>query len=154
MSTASFHLDTNLINDANNLKFGIVVSSWNNNITDDLLEGCLKVFYSNNVPESNIQIINVPGSFELVYGCKIMQEKEVDVVIAIGCVIKGETKHFDFICNATSNGIKDLNVNGNCPVIFCVLTDNTLEQSIARSGGKFGNKGSEAAVAAIKMALI
>ena len=83
-----------------------------------------------------------------------MQEKEVDVVIAIGCVIKGETKHFDFICNATSNGIKDLNVNGNCPVIFCVLTDNTLEQSIARSGGKFGNKGSEAAVAAIKMALI
>ena len=154
MSTASFHLDTNLINDANNLKFGIVVSSWNNNITDDLLEGCLKVLYSNNVPESNIQIINVPGSFELVYGCKIMQEKEVDVVIAIGCVIKGETKHFDFICNATSNGIKDLNINGNCPVIFCVLTDNTLEQSIARSGGKFGNKGSEAALAAIKMALI
>jgi len=154
MSTASFHLDTNLINDANNLKFGIVVSSWNNNITDDLLEGCLKVLYSNNVPESNIQIINVPGSFELVYGCKIMQEKEVDVVIAIGCVIKGETKHFEFICNATSNGIKDLNVNGRCPVIFCVLTDNTLEQSIARSGGELGNKGTEAAIAAIKMAII
>ena len=76
------------------------------------------------------------------------------MVIAIGCVIKGETKHFDFICNATSNGIKDLNVMGTCPVIFCVLTDNTLEQSIARSGGKFGNKGSEAAVAAIKMGLI
>ena len=154
MSTASFHLDTNLINDANNLKFGIVVSSWNNNITDDLLEGCLKVLYSNNVPESNIQIINVPGSFELVYGCKIMQEKEVDVVIAIGCVIKGETKHFEFICNATSNGIKDLNVNGRCPVIFCVLTDDSMEQSIARSGGKLGNKGTEAAIAAIKMAII
>ena len=154
MSTASFQVDTNQINDANNLKFGIVVSSWNNNITDDLLKGCLEALYTNDVPESNIQIMNVPGSFELVYGSKIMQKKEVDVVIAIGCVIKGETKHFDFICNATSNGIKDLNVMGTCPVIFCVLTDNTLEQSIARSGGKFGNKGSEAAVAAIKMGLI
>ena len=154
MSTASFKVDTNQISDAYNLKFGIVVSNWNNNITEDLLKGCLEVLYSNKVQRSNIKIINVPGSFELVYGSKIMQKKEVDVVIAIGCVIKGETKHFDFICNATSNGIKDLNIKGNCPVIFCVLTDDTLEQSIARSGGKYGNKGSEAAIAAIKMALI
>ena len=98
--------------------------------------------------------MNVPGSFELIYGCRKMQNNQVDVVIAIGSVIRGETKHFDFICNATSNGIKDLNVIGNCPVIFCVLTDNSKQQSIDRSGGKYGNKGTEAAIAAIKMALI
>ena len=154
MSTASFHVDTNQIPDANDLKFGIVVSRWNSNITDNLLKGSLDLLYSKKVPKDNIQILSVPGSFELVYGCKKMQQKQVDVVIAIGSVIKGETKHFEFICNATSNGIKDLNVNGRCPIIFCVLTDNTLEQSIARSGGKLGNKGTEAAIAAIKMAII
>jgi 6,7-dimethyl-8-ribityllumazine synthase len=154
MSTASFHVDTNQIPDANDLKFGIVVSSWNSNITDNLLKGSLDFLYSKKVPKDNIQILSVPGSFELVYGCKKMQQKQVDVVIAIGSVIKGETKHFEFICNATSNGIKDLNVNGRCPVIFCVLTDDSMEQSIARSGGKLGNKGTEAAIAAIKMGLI
>ena len=154
MSTASFHVDTNQIADANDLKFGIVVSRWNSNITDNLLKGSLDLLYSKKVPKDNIQILSVPGSFELVYGCKKMQQKQVDVVIAIGSIIKGETKHFEFICNATSNGIKDLNVNGRCPVIFCVLTDSTLEQSIARSGGKLGNKGTEAAIAAIKMAII
>lgn len=154
MSTASFQVDTNQIPHANILKFGIVVSSWNGNITDNLLKGCLDLLYSKKVPKANIQIMNVPGSFELIYGCKMMQQKKVDVVIAIGSIIKGETKHFEFICNAISNGIKDLNINGGCPVIFCVLTDDTLEQSIDRSGGKYGNKGSEAAIAAIKMALI
>jgi len=154
MSTASFQVDTNQIPDANDLKFGIVVSRWNSNITDNLLKGSLDLLYSKKVSKDNIQILSVPGSFELVYGCKKMQQKQVDVVIAIGSVIKGETKHFEFICNATSNGIKDLNVNGRCPVIFCVLTDDSMEQSIARSGGKLGNKGSEAAIAAIKMALI
>jgi 6,7-dimethyl-8-ribityllumazine synthase len=154
MSTASFHVDTNQIPDANDLKFGIVVSRWNSNITDNLLKGSLDLLYSKKVPKDNIQILSVPGSFELVYGCKKMQQKQVDVVIAIGSVIKGETKHFEFICNATSNGIKDLNVNGRCPVIFCVLTDDSMEQSIARSGGKLGNKGTEAAIAAIKMAII
>jgi 6,7-dimethyl-8-ribityllumazine synthase len=154
MSTASFQVDTNQIPDANDLKFGIVVSSWNSNITDNLLKGSLDLLYSKKVPKDNIQILSVPGSFELIYGCKKMQQKQVDVVIAIGSVIKGETKHFEFICNATSNGIKDLNVNGRCPVIFCVLTDDNMEQSIARSGGKLGNKGTEAAIAAIKMAII
>ena len=154
MSTASFQVDTNQIPDANDLKFGIVVSRWNSNITDNLLKGSLDLLYSKKVSKDNIQILSVPGSFELVYGCKKMQQKQVDVVIAIGSVIKGETKHFDFICNATSNGIKDLNVNGRCPVIFCVLTDDSMEQSIARSGGKLGNKGTEAAIAAIKMAII
>ena len=154
MSTASFQVDTNQIPDANDLKFGIVVSRWNSDITDNLLKGSLDLLYSKKVSKDNIQILSVPGSFELVYGCKKMQQKQVDVVIAIGSVIKGETKHFEFICNATSNGIKDLNVNGRCPVIFCVLTDDSMEQSIARSGGKLGNKGTEAAIAAIKMAII
>ena len=154
MSTKSFQIDINQIPDANNLKIGIVVSNWNSNITNNLLKGSLDLLYSKKVIKDNIQIMNVPGSFELVYGCKKMQEKQVDVVIAIGSVIKGETKHFEFICNAISNGIKDLNVNGRCPVIFCVLTDDNLKQSIARSGGELGNKGTEAAIAAIKMAII
>jgi len=154
MSTASFKIDLNQIPDASNIKFGIVVSNWNSNITNNLLKGSLDLLKSKNISNDNINVINVPGSFELVYGCKKMQSMNVDVVIAIGSIIRGETKHFDFICNATSNGIKDLNVSGNCPIIFCVLTDDTMQQAIDRSGGKYGNKGTEAAIAAIKMALI
>ena len=154
MSTASYKININKIPDASNIKFGIVVSNWNSDITNNLLKGSLDLLKSKNVSSSNIKVINVPGSFELVYGCKKMQDKNVDVVIAIGSIIRGETKHFDFICNATSNGIKDLNVSGNCPIIFCVLTDDTMQQAIDRSGGKYGNKGTEAAIAAIKMALI
>ena len=154
MSTRSFNIDLSLIPNATNVKFGIVVSNWNGDITKKLLNGSLELLDSVNVPKKNIQVMNVPGSFELIYGCKKMQNNQVDVDIAIGSVIRGETKHFDFICNATSNGIKDLNVIGNCPVIFCVLTDNSKQQSIDRSGGKYGNKGTEAAIAAIKMALI
>ncbi len=154
MSTASFKIDINKIPDASNIKFGIVVSNWNSDITNNLLKGSLDLLKSKNVSNDNINVINVPGSFELVYGCKKMQGMNVDVVIAIGSIIRGETQHFDFICNATSNGIKDLNVSGNCPVIFCVLTDDTMQQAIDRSGGKYGNKGTEAAIAAIKMALI
>ena len=106
------------------------------------------------VDKIDIEVLYVPGSFELVYGSKYLQNKNYDAVIAIGSVIRGETKHFDFICNATSQGIKDLNISGNCPVIFCVLTDDNIQQSIDRSGGKYGNKGTEAAIAAIEMALI
>jgi 6,7-dimethyl-8-ribityllumazine synthase len=96
----------------------------------------------------------VPGSFELIYGCKRMAESYdmLDAIIVIGSVIQGETKHFDYVCEAVAQGIKDLNVQGNIPVIFCVLTDNTMQQAIDRSGGKHGNKGTEAAIAAIKMA--
>jgi 6,7-dimethyl-8-ribityllumazine synthase len=118
------------------------------------LKGSIDLLKSKNAAPENIQIIYVPGSFELVFGCRKMQKTGVDVVIAIGSVIRGETKHFDFICNATANGIKDLNVSGDCPVIFCVLTDDNIQQSIDRSGGKFGNKGKEAAIAAIQMASI
>ena len=154
MSSESYKVDSNNIPDASNLKIGIVVSRWNHSITDNLLKGCIALLESKNTAPENIQIIYVPGSFELVYGCRKMQKKGVDVVIAIGSVIRGETKHFDFICNATANGIKDLNISGNCPVIFCVLTDDNIQQSIDRSGGKFGNKGKEAAIAAIQMASI
>ncbi len=154
MSSESYKVDSNNIPDASNLKIGIVVSSWNHSITDNLLKGSIALLESKNTAPENIQIIYVPGSFELVFACRKMQKKGVDVVIAIGSVIRGETKHFDFICNATANGIKDLNISGNCPVIFCVLTDDNIQQSIDRSGGKFGNKGKEAAIAAIQMASI
>ena len=148
------NLDFNKIPSAKGLKFGIVVSKWNSQITDKLLDGCIDLLKTKDATDQNIKILHVPGSFELVYGCNSLIDKGYDAIIAIGSVIKGETKHFDFICNATSNGIKDLNLLGKCPIIFCVLTDENIQQSIDRSGGKFGNKGVEAAIAAIEMALI
>jgi len=134
------NIDLKKIPDASNFKFGIVVSKWNREITDNLLKGCIDLLKSKGTLDININILKVPGSFELIYGCKKMQQEDVNAIIAIGSVIRGETKHFDFICNATSNGIKDLNLSGNIPVIFCVLTDENMEQAIDRSGGKFGNK--------------
>ena len=147
-------LDLGSIPSAKNLKFGIVVSKWNKQITDNLLKGCLDLLLQKGASKNDIEVIYVPGSFELVYGCKVMQDKSFNAIIAIGSVIKGETKHFDFICNSTSIGIKDLNLSGKSPVIFCVLTDDNLQQSIDRSGGKYGNKGTESAIAAIEMSLI
>ncbi|UAB75747.1 6,7-dimethyl-8-ribityllumazine synthase [Mesoflavibacter sp. SCSIO 43206] len=133
-------------------RFGIVVSEWNDNITEGLLKGAKDTLLEHGVIPENIVVWHVPGSYELIYGSKKMQEQLVDVVIAIGSVIQGETKHFDFVCDAVSQGIKDLNVQHETPVIFCVLTDNNMQQAIDRSGGKHGNKGVEAAVAALKMA--
>jgi 6,7-dimethyl-8-ribityllumazine synthase len=133
--------------------FGIVVSEWNESITEGLFEGAYKTLLDNDVLPNSIIRCNVPGSFELIYGCRKMMEKHPDLagIIAIGSVIKGETQHFDFVCAGVTQGMKDLNLKGIMPVIFCVLTDNNLQQSIDRSGGKHGNKGVEAAVAAIKM---
>ena len=148
------NIDLKKIPDASNFKFGIVVSKWNREITNNLLKGCIDLLKSKGALDININILKVPGSFELIYGCKKMQQEDVNAIIAIGSVIRGETKHFDFICNATSNGIKDLNLSGNIPVIFCVLTDENMEQAVDRSGGKFGNKGTESAIAAIEMAAI
>lgn len=133
-------------------RFGIVVSEWNDNITEGLLKGAKDTLLEHGVKPENIIVWHVPGSYELIYGSKKMQEQMVNTVIAIGSVIQGETKHFDFVCEAVAQGIKDLNVQRETPVIFCVLTDNTMEQAIDRSGGKHGNKGVEAAVAALKMA--
>ena len=144
--------DKTAIPSAKNFRFGIVVSEWNDTITNGLLKGAHDTLIENGVLPKNINTWHVPGSFELIYGSKKMQEQSVDAVIAIGCVIQGETKHFDFVCEGVSQGIKDLNVIYDTPVIFCVLTDNNMQQSIDRSGGKHGNKGTEAAVAAIKMA--
>ena len=142
------------IPNASDLRFGIVVSEWNDNITENLFQGAYDALIDCGAHAENITRWNVPGSFELVYGCKKMMQQNVDAVIAIGSVIQGETKHFDFVCEGVTQGIKDLNLLGEVPVIFCLLTDNTLQQAIDRSGGKHGNKGTEAAIAAIKMATI
>ena len=144
--------DSKTLPDATHLRFVIVVSEWNPTITEGLLKGAVDTLLDCGVAESNIRIIHVPGSFELIYGAKKMQQQLVDAVITIGSVIKGETKHFDFVCDGVTQGIKDLNILHDVPVIFCVLTDNNLQQSVERSGGIHGNKGVEAAVTAIKMA--
>ena len=140
------------LTDSSDMKIGIVVSKWNNKITDGLFNGAFTTLIESGVSENNIQKIEVPGSFELIFGAKILSRKEVDAIICLGSVIQGETKHFDYVCQAVSNGIKDLNITLDIPVIFGVLTDNTMEQALNRSGGKHGNKGVEAAVTAIKMA--
>jgi len=156
MATANKNLsayDKTAIPNAKDLRFGIVVSEWNEDITEGLYKGAMEALLDCGAQEGNVERWNVPGSFELTFGAKKMIEtRELDAVIAIGSVIQGETKHFDFVCGATAQGIMDLNVNTKVPVIFCVLTDNTMQQAIDRSGGKHGNKGAEAAIAAIKMA--
>ena len=138
--------------DSSDMKIGIVVSQWNNKITDGLFNGAFTTLIESGVSENNIEKIEVPGSFELIFGAKILSRKDIDAIICLGSVIQGETKHFDYVCQAVSNGIKDLNITLDIPVIFGVLTDNTTEQAINRSGGKHGNKGIEAAITAIKMA--
>lgn len=147
--------DKNVIPSAKDFRFGIVVSEWNDTITDGLFNGAAEALLDCGALDENIIRWNVPGSFELIYGAKKMIETQrPDVVIVIGCVIKGETQHFEFVCEGVTQGIKDLNVTTDIPVIFCVLTDNNQQQSIDRSGGKHGNKGTEAAIAAIKMAYL
>ena len=155
MATANHnlsHYDKNTIPNAKDFRFGIVVSEWNDTITNGLFKGAYDALIDCGALPEHIIKWDVPGSFELIYGSKRMLTQEVDAVIAIGCVIQGETKHFDFVCEGVTQGIKDLNVISDTPVIFCVLTDNTMQQSIDRSSGKHGNKGTEAAIAAIKMA--
>ena len=142
----------NTLPKADNMKFGIVVSEWNAEVTDALAEGAYQSLLDNGVAKENIIVKKVPGSFELILGAQLLLENtEVDAVLCLGCVIQGETRHFDFICDAVSNGIMKLNMDYNCPVIFGLLTTNTLEQAKDRSGGQHGNKGIEAAITAIKM---
>lgn len=137
--------------DGKNFRIGLVVSEWNPKITEALFQGAKATLTHHNVSPENIIRIDVPGSFELIYGASRAQQMDLDAIIVIGCVIKGETRHFEFISNAVAHGIKDLNLNGKAPVVFCVLTDDTIDQSKARSGGDKGNKGVEAAVAALRM---
>ena len=132
------------------LRIAIVVSEWNNEITENLFQGARAVLEQKNC--TDIVRINVPGSLELVYGCKRAIDEDYYAIIATGSVIRGEIPHIDYVCEAVALGIKDLNPQGKSPVSFGVLTDDTLSQAQARSGGKLGNKGIEAAVAAIRMA--
>ena len=136
------------------MRFAIIVSEWNNHITENLYIGAEKTLIKLGTKQNDIVRIDVPGSFELVFGAKIASKYNYDAIICLGSVIKGETDHFDYICNAVSLGIKDLNVHGDVPVIFGVLTDDNEQQSIDRSGGKHGNKGIESAITAIKMAVL
>ncbi|MEZ4779547.1 MAG: 6,7-dimethyl-8-ribityllumazine synthase [Flavobacteriaceae bacterium] len=157
MATSNKNLSTydiTTIPNAKDFRFGMVVSEWNETITNGMFQGAFDAILDCGGIKENIVRWNVPGSFELIYGCKKMAESfdMLDAIIAIGSVIQGETKHFDFVCEGVTQGIKDLNLQQDIPVIFCVLTDNTLQQAIDRSGGKHGNKGTEAAIAAIKMA--
>ncbi len=156
MATTNLSIyDKATIPNAKNFRFGIVVSEWNSEITDNLYLGAVEALLENGALAENIIKWDVPGSFELIYGCKKMIEtQKLDAVIAIGNVIQGETKHFDFVCEGVTQGIKDLNIKYDIPTIFCVLTDNTKQQSLDRSGGKHGNKGVECAIAAIKMAAL
>jgi len=146
--------DKTTIPNAKDFRFGIVVSEWNHNITEGMFDGAIQALKDCGATDNNIIRWNVPGSYELIFGAKLMAEKHdaLDAIIVIGSVIQGETKHFDYVCEAVAQGIKDLNIQGRIPVIFCVLTDNNMQQALDRSGGKQGNKGTEAAIAAIKMA--
>lgn len=140
------------IPDATGMKFGIVFSEWNYEVTGKLKSGAIEALLKNGVRENDIVIESVPGSYELTLGAQLMAEEfKPDAIIALGCVIQGETKHFDFICDAVAHGITELNIRLKLPVIFGVLTTHTMEQALDRSGGKHGNKGEEAAVTAIKM---
>ena len=143
---------TNIPNGAD-FKIGIVVSEWNDDITNNLLQGAIDALKDNGVKKKNIIVKHVPGAFELPLGCQFLLEadEDIDGVVAIGCVIQGETKHFDFVCQGATQGIMAINMEYNTPVSFCLLTDNTKQQSIDRSGGKHGNKGTECAVACLKM---
>ena len=145
--------DKTTLPNGKDFKVGIVVSEWNDEITNGLYQGAEDALLDCGLLQTNIVRWNVPGSFELIFGAKRIMEvhEDLDAVIVIGCVIKGETMHFEFVCEGVTHGIKDLNLIADIPVIFCVLTDNSIEQSIARSGGIHGNKGTEAAVAALKM---
>ncbi len=133
-------------------KFGIVVSEWNDHITGKLLDGAVETLLRQGALKKNILIKFVPGSFELIYGSRQMiRQFHTDAVLAIGCVVRGDTPHFDYVCQGVTQGIATLNSEGEAPVIYGLITTNTMEQAEDRAGGKHGNKGVEAAVTAIKM---
>ena len=138
--------DLNSVPDGKEMKFGIVVSEWNYEITGALAQGAVETLQKHGVPDENIQVNHVPGSFELTLGGQFFAEyTDVDAVILLGCVIQGETRHFDFICQGVAKGATDLNMKYNLPVIFGVLTTDNQQQALDRAGGKLGNNGDEAA---------
>lgn len=134
------------------MRIGIVTAEWNITITGALLDGAIKTLIKNGVKEKNILLKYVPGSFELTLGSQLLCEnRNIDAVICLGCVIQGETRHFDFICDAVANGITNVSLKYHKPVVFGVLTTDTLKQAQERAGGKHGNKGIEAAITVLKM---
>ncbi len=144
--------DLSSVPDGNEMKFGIVVSEWNYEITGALARGAVETLKKHGVQDDNILVKHVPGSFELTLGGQFFAEyTDVSAIILLGCVIQGETRHFDFICQGVAKGATDLNIKYNLPVIFGLLTTDNQQQAIDRSGGRLGNKGDEAAVTAIKM---
>lgn len=140
------------ITNADEFSVGIVFSDWNSFVTHNLRDAALEILKKEGVRAEKIAVFKVPGAFELSYAAmQLCKEGGFDAVIAIGCVIRGETPHFEYVCSAVAQGIKDCNVLTDVPTVFCVLTDDNKEQSIARSGGDLGNKGVEAAVTALQM---
>ena len=155
MATAYQNLsayDFDSVPDASDMTIGIVVSEWNTNITEKLLIGAINTLEKHGVKPENIITRRVPGSFELTFGAKRLAEsKELNAIIILGCVVKGDTPHFDYVCSGVTQGITALNLMYDIPFIFGLLTTDTMEQSEDRAGGKYGNKGDEAAITAIKM---
>ncbi len=156
MATAYHNLseyDSNNVPDASKMRFAIIVSEWNSEITFKLKEGAYNTLIKHGAKPENIVVSYVPGSFELVYAAKRMAESiRPNAIIGLGCVIKGDTPHFEYVCSGVTQGFAQLNAKGDIPYIFGLLTNNTMQQSIDRAGGKLGNKGDEAAITAIKMA--
>jgi 6,7-dimethyl-8-ribityllumazine synthase len=155
MATSEKNLSAQYISgkiDISGRKFGLVVSEWNEEVTEALFEGAYQTLIDHGASKENIIRKNVPGSFELSLGAQwLARSEEIDAVICLGCVIQGETRHFEFICQSVAQGIKDVALKFNKPVVFGILTTDTKQQALDRSGGKHGNKGDEAAVTAIKM---
>lgn len=147
--------DAKTVPSGENLRIGLVVAEWNYEITSSLTDSAINTLIRHGVNEDDIVIRHVPGSFELTLGAQFFAEYgDFDAIICIGCIIQGETRHFDFICQSVTQGLTQLNMEYNLPIVFGVLTTDTIEQAQDRAGGKYGNKGDEAAVTAIKMAVL
>lgn len=155
MATGHKNLSTfnkRLVGNMSNKRFGIVVSEWNDTVTDALLKGAMDTLTEIGIKKEDIIVTYVPGTFELALGAqRLAQHNDLDAIITLGCVIQGETRHFDFICDAAANGIMQVGLQYDKPVIFGVLTTDNQQQALDRCGGKHGNKGVEAAITAIKM---
>jgi 6,7-dimethyl-8-ribityllumazine synthase len=147
-----FSFDFDDVPDASGMRVGVVVAEWNSFITDKLLYGACETLKKHGISDENIRIYKVPGSFELTFGAQqLIKYGDVDAVIVLGCVIRGGTPHFDYVCSSVTQGITELNATHDIPVIFGVLTTDTPEQAEDRAGGSLGNKGDESAISAIKM---
>lgn len=155
MATAYHNLssyDPSTVPNGADMRIGIVVSEWNENITRAMLDGAYNVLKKHGVKEENILIDFVPGSFELIFGAKhLVENKNIDAVITLGCVVRGDTPHFDYVCSGVTQGIADMNIRYDIPFIFGLLTTDDMQQSEDRAGGKHGNKGDECAITALKM---